>query len=223
MAFFIRIGNWLITNSMKPREAILSALETFVEPRLGRLKFKFLRGSLAFVRKDGVFTQRIETQLSRWNMEHISAVFDIRVSVRSNYYVKWYKETYCKIPANDFVADCFYLNLKGWQHGSPQAAHPETVELEMLNLLDDLLAAGIPFLELHSNWGNAAERLIRERWFHGRACDFYLIAGNKEKAHWCLEKALEAWEKQPNRSFFLGEKEGIQLRFLKHFGETISI
>lgn len=89
----------------------------------------------------------------------------------------------------------------------------------MLLLLEDTLDLGLPFLEKYSNWENAAARLIEERWFHAKACDFCIIAGNLEKAHWCLERALEDWKRQPNRSFYLGEKEDIRLRYEKFFNE----
>lgn len=89
----------------------------------------------------------------------------------------------------------------------------------MLLLLEDTLDFGLPFLDKYSDWENAAVRLVGARWFHAKACDFCIIVGNRKKAHWCLEKALEAWRLNPNRSFYRGEKEEIKFRFERFFSE----
>ena len=208
---------------MKPKDRIRNSLKEFVEPRLVRLGFAFRESSLTFVRKNGVFIQKIDSHLNRYNYEDFSARFYFSFSVRSNYYVKWHQKEFGEKPTNNSVAGEMYWNLKGWQHAEPDVALEENVEREMLQLLDDTLSVGLPFLEQHSDWENAAIRLVNARWFHAKACDFFKIAGDVEKAHWCLEKAIDDWDKQPNRSFFVGEKEEVKLRFEKFFGENPSI
>lgn len=205
---------------MKPKEAIREALREYVVPRLARLDFSFSDWSLDFKRKNGQFVQKINTHLERWNAEDVCAEFYFSFSVNSNFYVRWHQKEYGTRSANDFLASEMYWNLSGWKNPRPNVASKENAEREMLLLLKDTLELGLPFLERHSSWENAAVRFVENRWFHDKACDFYLIAGNPEMAHWCLEQALEDWKKQPNRSFFVGEKEGIKLRFQKYFGET---
>lgn len=205
---------------MKPRDAIREALTKFVTPRLARLGFSFSSSSLGFKRIQGDFTQRIYSHLDRWNAEDISASFYFSFAIHSRKYVKWHLNEYGVKPVNDFVASEMYWNLHGWKHARPNAAHPERNEIEMLNLLEDTLDVGIPFLEKYSDWDAAARLLVSKRWFHAKASDFCLIAGNREAAHWCLREALTVWRQQPNRSFFVGEREDVYLRLAKHFQEV---
>ena len=206
---------------MKPRDAIRDALQTYVAPRLERLEFSFAPSSLSFLRRRGHFTQRIETQLDQWNAEDVSASFGVRFTVRSGYYSKWHEEQFGAKPANDYVASENYWNLRGWKHAKPQVAHPEGVELEMLQLMEDILDTGLPFLDRYSNWERSARRIVAASHSWLRACDFYMIANNRDAAYEVLQKALIRSREQP-RGFGRGETGDLEIRFQKFFGEHVT-
>lgn len=201
----------------------LQTLAEKIAPILSELGFTFSKSSLKFVRNQNEFKQEINTSLRRYNAKDSSAEFYFSFSVSSKNYSKRYLLEYSEKPVNNSVAGEMYWNLRGWKYPRADAAHQENVEKDMRELLDDTLSVGLPFLEKYSDWENAAVRFIELNWFHEKACEFLLIAGKKEKAHWALKKALECWKKYPKRTFFVGEKEAIKLRFAKHFGEQISL
>lgn len=207
---------------MKPRDAVRKALEMYVVPRLARLNFTFAPSTLSLMRKREMYRQIITCELDRWNMEDISASFGLRFSVRSAFYNKWHQNNFGDRPPNDALASELYMNLKGWMHAKPNVAHAERVEIEMLKLMEDILDRGLPFLEKYSDWENAAQRLVKGRWMWAKACDFYVIAGNREKARETLELAERNWKERP-KSFFLGEKEDVETRFQKFFGIGVTL
>jgi hypothetical protein len=208
---------------MKPKDLIRQTLAEKIKPVLSDLGFAFSKSSLKFVRSRNEFKQEINTHLNRYNAEAISAEFYFSFSVSSKKYSKWCLSEYGEKQANGYLAGEMYWNLRGWKHPRPDIAHQENVEKDMREFLDDTLSVGLPFLDRYSDWENAAARFIELNRFHEKACDFFLIVENKEKAYWSLVKALERWKKFPKRSFFVGEKEAIKLRFAKHFGEQINL
>jgi hypothetical protein len=208
---------------MKPKDLIKQALIDKIEPVLSDLGFTFFKSSLKFVRSQNEFKQEINTHLNRYNAEDISAEFYFSFSVSSKKYSKWHLLEYGEKPVNDSVASEMYWNLRDWKYPRPNVAPQGNLEKDMRELLDDTLSVGLPFIEKYSDWKNAAVRFIELNHFHEKACDFYLIAGNKEKAYWALTKALECWKIFPKRTFFVGEKEAIKLRFAKHFGEQVNL
>lgn len=203
---------------MKPKDLIQKLLIEKIEMTLSNLGFVFSKSTLKFTRMKEEFKQEINTHLNRYNMQDISAEFYFSFSVSSKIYSKWYLSEYSEKPVNNSVAGEMYWNLRDWKHPRPNVAHRENVEREMGELLNDTLSIGLPFLEKYSDWENSALRLIEQNSSHYKACDFYLIAGNKEKAFWALEKALECWKKFPKRSFLLEKKK--QLSFAS---QSISI
>jgi hypothetical protein len=208
---------------MKPKDLVRQTLAERIEPILSEFDFTFSKSSLKFVRNKGDFKQEINTHLNRYNAEDVSAEFYFSFAVYSKKYAKWHLLEYGEKIVNECVASEMYWNLRGWKHPRTDVAHIENLEKDMGELLEDTLSVGLPFLEKFSDWENAANRFVELRQFHEKACDFYLIAGNKEKAHWTLTEALKCWEKYPKRTFFVGEKEAIKLRFSKHFGERINL
>jgi hypothetical protein len=208
---------------MKPRELITHSLQQIIEPILSDRGFAFSASSLKFSKVFGDFKQEIHTHLNRHNMEGISAEFWFSFAVSSSKYSKWHKAEYGDKPTNNYLASEMYWNIKGWKYPKPDLAISQNIEKDMAEILEDTLLTGLPFLEKYSNWANAAIRFTEENWFHDKACDFFLISGDKEKAYWCLQKAIECWKKFPKKSFFVGEKEGVLLRFEKHFGESVDV
>jgi len=208
---------------MKPKDLIRQTLTKKIDPVLSDSGFTFSRSSLKFVRNQNEFKQEINTSLSRYNAEDSSAEFYFSFMVSSKIYSQWYFSEYQEKTTDKYIAGEMSWNLRGWKYPKPDVAHQENIEKDMRELLDDTLSVGLPFLEKYSDWENAAVRFIELNRFHEKACDFYLIAGKKEKAHRALGKALECWKKFPKRTFFVGEKEAIRLRFAKHFGEQINL
>ncbi len=208
---------------MKPKDLIRQTLAEKIEPVLSEFDFTFFKSSLKFVRKYGDFRQEINTHLDRHNREDFSVEFYFSFTVGSNIYSKWHLSEYGKKVNNDCLASEMYWNLRGWKYTKPDVAHIKNLEKEMRELLEDTLSVGLPFLEKYSDWENAANRFVKQKWLHEKACDFYLIVGNKEKAYWVLTEALKCWNQYPKRTFFGGEKEAIKLRFSKHFGEQINL
>src|SRR5690554_3152231 len=211
---------------MKPKELIILNIEEFLLEPLTEKGFKFSKSSLTFKRVQNEFIQTIDFQLNRYNQEDICAEFWCSsLGVSSKFYTSWYKTQYGEEPVNNSLGGAADWNIKNWkfpvidgrQENHYQIINPDHRFAVMSLLKNNILELGLPFLENLSNWENAALKLIENDWFHSKACDFYLIANNKEKALWALKEGIECWQRKPKASF-PEEKEEIKLRLEKYFG-----
>jgi len=207
---------------MKPRDLIKESLKEKIAPELSKFDFAFSKSALRFSRKWNDFTHVIGVSSSKWNMEDVIVAFNTRFSVSSKRFAKWYLKEYGEKLSNDVIAGEAEWNLKGWNYPEYKTffkngfdlAEEKDQERVLDILLTNIVNIGIPFLEKHSDWKVAAERLIKKNWFHSRACDFYLIAEDKAKAY----ESLKIGEKLPNISF-PDEPKAIKFRLKKHFNE----
>lgn len=209
---------------MKPKALIIANIEAFLLEPLTAAGFKFSPGQLAFKRPRHEFVQAIHFQANRHNEEHVSVEFWSRYQVSSRSYASWHTARYGHEPANHIVGDTADWNMGNWQfagidgkqdthHQLVDPAHRATV---MHCLRHNLHTLALPWLERLSNWENAALTLVEAQDAHARACDFYLMTGQQEKALWALNEGLAYWKKNPGASF-PEEKEAIALRMEKYF------
>ena len=207
---------------MKPRDLIKNSLEVKIAPELLKLNLTFSKSALKFSRKWNDFTHTIDISSSKWNAEDVIVEFWTGYSVSSKKFVKWYLNEYGEKPPNDSVAGEVDWNLKDWSYPKYKTFFRNGFDLADKNdrervldiLLSNIVNIGIPFLEKHSDWKVAAERLVEKKLFHSRASDFYLIAGDKRKAYQCLKNGQKLmWNQFPD------EPAAIKLRLKKHFNE----
>mgnify|MGYP003574876961 CR=1 FL=1 len=209
---------------MNPKDLITTSIEkTLLEP-LTQTGFTFSKSTLTFKRKVDEFVQTIHFQPNRHNQENVSAEFWIFFGVSSKKYLKWHLNEFGENAINDNLGGAMDWNIRDWEFpviNGKKESHFEIInEKERENVLQKLknnvLNIGVPFLDNLSNWENAAYKLIEEKWFHYKACDFFLIAGNKEKALRVLHQGIDYWDKNPKASF-PDDKEKIQIRLDKFF------
>lgn len=209
---------------MKPRALIISSLEqTLLEP-LTKLGFTFSKSTLSFKRKAGDFVQAIGFQLNRYNEENICAEFWSSYTISSKEYSHWYKTVFGTAPYNDHLSTEMEWNIKNMVFpviDQKQELHYQIIQEaereKVLNILkDNILNIGIPYLDQRSDWERLAYDLIAKDSAHERACDFFLISGNKEQALLALEQGLEYWKKNPKASF-PESKEELLKRQAKYF------
>jgi hypothetical protein len=209
---------------MKPRELITTNIEnTLLEP-LTRIGFTFSKSSLSFKRKVNDFVQTINFQLNKHNEENVCTEFWASFGVSSKIYSKWHKNEFGEDPINESLGGAEDWNIKGWEFpiiDNKRELHFQIVdEKERGNVLtvlkNNFLNIGVPYLERLSNWENSAYEIVESEWFHFKACDFFLIAGNRDKALWALEQGLDCWERKPKASF-PEHKDKIEIRMKKYF------
>lgn len=211
---------------MKTRELIITNIEsTLLEP-LAQIGFTFSKSTLTFKREVNDFVQVINFHLNRYNEENVCVEFWTSFGVSSKAYSKWYKNEFGENPANESVGGDIDWNIRDWEFpiiDNKREPHFQIVdEKERENVLailkNDVLKIGIPYLNRLSNWEAAAYELLEKEWFHFKACDFFLIAGNQDKALWALEQGLDYWERKPKASFS-EHKDKIEIRMKKYFGQ----
>lgn len=210
---------------MKPKDLITKSIEETLAEPLAEIGFSFSKNTLTFKRKVDEFVQTIHFQCNKYNPENVCAEFWTSFGVSSNKYSKWYKTEFGKKPVNDSLGGSMDWNIKDWEfpiiNGNRELHFQIIDENERTNVLqllkNNILNLGIPFLNNISNWENAAYKIVEKDWFHEIACDFFLIAGNKEKALWALEQGIDYWKRKPKASF-PDSKEEIQIRLTKYFG-----
>ncbi|WDF63358.1 DUF4304 domain-containing protein [Flavobacterium sp. KACC 22763] len=210
---------------MNPKDLITTSIEKTLLKPLTQIGFTFSKSTLTFKRKVDEFVQTIHFQLNRHNQENVSAEFWTSFGISSNLYSKWHKTNFNENPINSILSSSMDWNIKNWEFpviNDKKESHFQIIsEKERENVLQTLknnvLNIGVPFLDNLSNWENAANKLVEEKWFHYKACDFFLIAGNNEKAFWALQQGIDYWSKNPKASF-PEDKEKIQIRLSKYFG-----
>ncbi|MED5613514.1 DUF4304 domain-containing protein [Janthinobacterium sp. P210005] len=207
---------------MKPKALIIANIEAFLLEPLTAAGFKFSPGQLTFKRARNEFIQTIHFQANRHNEEHVCVAFWSHYQVSSRSYTSWHKARYGHEPANPIVGAVADWNMPNWQCASVDGeAHHQLVDpaqsaTVMHCLRHNLHTLALPWLERLSNWENAALSLVEAQDAHARACDFFLMAGQQEKALWALNEGLAYWKKNPGASF-PEEKEAIALRMEKYF------
>ena len=207
---------------MKPKDLIKKSLQEKIEPILLELGFIFSKSILKFSRKWNDFTHEINVSSSKWNAEDFIVQFHTSFGVSSKKYVQWYLDEYGEKPTNDSIASEVDWNLEGWDYPTYNSQFKskfditeETDRERVLEiLLFNIINVGIPYLEKYSDWKVAAEKFVEENWFHSKACDFYLIDGNRAKAY----ESLKIGQKLSNNSF-PNKPKAIKLRLKKHFDE----
>ncbi|MET3028355.1 DUF4304 domain-containing protein [Flavobacterium sp. UW10123] len=209
---------------MKPKDLILASIEKTLLDPLEQIGFTFSKNSLTFKRKVKDFVQTIHFQSNRNNQENVCVEFWTSFGVSSQKYSKWHQIEFGEIPVNNSVGGAMDWNIKNWEFPIIndkrelhfQIVHEKERENVLTVLKNNILNIGIPFLDTLSNWENAGNKLIEEKWFHYKACDFFLIAGNNEKALWALKQGINYWNTNPKASFPEDQKK-IQIRLSKYF------
>jgi hypothetical protein len=181
---------------MKPRELLLTRLaETFTTEMQAR-GFRYSPSGPRFSRRLGPVRQQIIFQSSRWNISG-DCTFWTLWSAHNPEHKAWHLQTYGAPAENDWLGGCADWNIPGWSRGPGKhfRLHGDHTDPdEMRVLLQNATETGIPYLDSVSSWAGAATELLRWRWHHDLACDFFLQAGAPDAARDALLTGLRRFE-----------------------------
>ncbi len=207
---------------MKPKDLLLLRVHEYVVEPLAAHGFRFAASRLHFSRAVRHARQRIEISSNRYNTED-DAEFWTMWSVTSPSYPKWYAETWGEQTSYDVLAGTADWNIPGWARGpaAPRFHLRNTAEdaREMAEFCQSVLGPGLAYLERVSTWEGAAEANLAQRWLFGRAADFLMIVGQRERARAVLLEGLDAFERQ-GRHDSLNEVPGLRVRLARYFPEA---
>ena len=184
---------------MKPRDLLCQNLEENVSPYLRSQGFTFSRAQISFLRKQDFARQEIHFSLSKWNTED-DCSFWTMWGVSSTAYTKWHLQEWGEKPVNNALGGCADWNIPGWPR-QPGDEHFKLTrsrrDIDVMKLLVDAIGAqGLPYLQQISTWSGAAQQFLKEGWMFGKACDFFLIAGQRDRAIEALYLGLDKYELQ---------------------------
>jgi hypothetical protein len=184
---------------MTPKETLQAAFEAGISPHLQERGFGFVRSQFGYQRKVGVFTQHISVTLSHYNTQQ-SITFWSAFNVASAEYNKWRKQHGLE-KFNGYLGGSMDWNIPGWREPSDfrtsfDFSEPEQREYVLSDWLHRCLSSGIPYLDALSTWEGLANDLLRWNWHWGRPADFFMIAGETEKAVAALQAGIEFLLKQ---------------------------
>ena len=203
---------------MKPRDLLLSRFATTFVPFMEEQGFRFAKRRIGFTRKSGPFSQKVEVALSKWNTADDCEFWTIW-GVEAAAYGTWYREEWGLAPPNNGLGGSADWNIPGWtrsasEHFRLKNSRKDSTELQSLS--DNALRAGFPFLERISSWHGAAEELLACGWMYSKAADFFLIAGNTERAKNALLLGIRKFEEEGQYDQF-GELPDIKKRLQRYF------
>ena len=176
------------------RQVVKTELEKIIVPELAACGFRYSPSQLKFSRKVSHVTQIIEVSLNRYNSaEYID--FWTMWGVHSTDYSRWHQQEWGEKPYNNSLGGCADWNIPGWSY-PPGSYHFDlsdrrSREAVMRWFLSDIQDCGLPYLERISTWVGAAEELLNNGWMFGTAAEFFLIAGDQERAREALERGLK--------------------------------
>jgi len=175
---------------MKPRDLLLSKLETRVAPHLAAIGFRFAPSKLSFSRKVAFARQEIAFSLDRWNFEDHCGFWTVW-GASAPAYKKWHHEKFGVAPSNDALGGVSDWNIPGWSRRFIDQAtltnDRESDQSVVNQLVKDICDCGLPFLDQISTWEGAAENLVEQGWMYDRAADFLLIAGDPKRSQEILQ------------------------------------
>jgi hypothetical protein len=204
---------------MKPRELLNSYIENFLVQELQKFGFRYSKSVPKFSRTKGEFDLTFSFSLSKWNSED-NCEFWTMWGITSKEYAKWYKEEWGSKPVNNAIIGDPEWNIPGWTR-EPfkhfRLTNSDSDKVEFNEFIHNVINIGIPYYSKITDWNIAAEcAAAREATvFYDKACDFYLISGQKQKAKDILELGLKEIERRKrDQNMQLPE---IQKRLAKYF------
>lgn len=212
----------LSPNAMKPKDLLVLRLREHVVAPLVTSGFRFAASTPQFSRTVGDVRQRIVVCANRYNRED-DVEFWTMWSVTSAAYPRWYSETWGEPGTNDLLADTADWNLPGWSRGPAAkrfhlANTAQDVD-EMTEFRDNVLGAGLSWLDHVSTWEGAAEARRAQRSSFAPAADFFMIADQPAKARATLLEGIDHYTRQP-RADFLNELPRLRERLARYFPDA---
>jgi hypothetical protein len=204
---------------MKPKELLNNYIENQLVSELQKLGFRYFKGGPKFSRTKGYFELTFNFSLSKWNSEDYCEFWTMW-GVTSKEYAKWYKEQWESKPENNAIVGDAEWNVPGWSRDVVNhftLTNSESDKAVFDELKYNVLDVAIPYYSKISDWNTAAEYASsKERIvFYDKVCDFYLLAGEKEKAKEILELGIREIEERKHDQLMLLPK--IQMRLDKYF------
>ena len=204
---------------MKPRVLLLGRLKSHYMSFMEEKGFKFAKSAITFSRNSGSSKQTVTFCLSKWNSED-DCTFWTTWGVTSREYSRWYAAEWGTKPVNNALGGSADWNIPGWNRGVGQHFHlngTATDLAEMTCLRENTEAPGIPYLDRISDFSLAAEEHLKQRWMFDVAADFFMIAGENQRARDALYEGIKTFEgdKRPDN---FQELPRIKLRLQKYFG-----
>lgn len=191
---------------MKPKELLSFYIEKHLVEELQHLGFRYSRSVPKFSRKVGDFECTFSFSLSKWNEEDLCEFWTMW-DVSAKEYAKWYEKQWEHKPTNHTVVGAAEWNIPGWtRDGSNHftLTNSKKDEAEFQEFCRNVKQIAIPYYERIHNWHDAAERASKELIVcYDKVCDFYLLAGEKEKAKEILECGMREIQEQKHDEFML--------------------
>ncbi len=212
---------------MKPRDILLMRIQQYLCAPLGELGFKFTRAKLLFSRKVGIATQEMRFQLDRWNSEN-NCAFWTNWSARSTAYAEWHEQHFQTPPDHPSLGGSTIgyeqdHNIPGWspRFGDRACMHNDDNDTAVMQrLYDNIVRAGIPYLDSISSYEKTAEQCTANKdWV--AATDNFLLAGDRDRARETLLKGISEYSTQGDEWDRTRKLPQLQLRQSKFFGEEI--
>ena len=184
---------------MPPKEIVQREFEDTITPWLESLGFEYVRSRFSYKRKVEEFEQRISVTLSHRNSAE-TINFWSAFNVASRKYNQWLK-TQRRPRFTGYLGGCADWNVPGWRADSDRSTHfdfgnPTTRPQIIAEWRRRCEAAGIPYLNALSSWEGAADDLLRCCWHYDRAADFFLIAGQPDRALRALAEGVRSLDQQ---------------------------
>jgi Domain of unknown function (DUF4304) len=191
---------------MKPKELLIKSIEANLLNELKKLGFKYSKNVPRFTRENGDFELYISFSLSKWNDDDYCEFWTMW-SITSNRYSKWYKEQWDSKPTNNAIVGKAEWNIPGWTRNSSNhfiLTNTPDDKNQLNELTRNIKTIGIPFFEEIDDWSIAAEYATQsEVLLYDKVCDFYLLAGELEKAKEILEIGIKEIEQRGNDQLML--------------------
>lgn len=203
---------------MKPRDLINSLIQEYLIEELTSIDFSFKSRTTEFVRKRGDFTQFLYFALSKWNESDKIVDFWTIWTVESKFYLKWHLSNWHSEPLNHIVASSYGQHLPNWDKSIDNGNQYELMNVELkkafLNLKDNIIKVGIPFLNANSDWINIANKIVEEKryGFFDKASDYYRISNYDNKADEILKIAINYFEKHNEKNEFDQQLKSLRMR-----------
>jgi len=182
---------------MSPKELLWVLFEEVVSPKLRELGFSPVASAFSFKRSRGDFVQLISINLGRQNTQdniHFWSAFN----VKSPKYARWLKKQ-GREAVGVYVGGCPHWNIPTWRiPGDSATSYYISGDAMRCSVVEDWLGrcliSGLPYLDQLSSWEGAAQDLVRRKWHWNEAADFYLIAGQVDRAAETLATGVELLE-----------------------------